>query len=92
MPFGWFDLNWAWTGLAASAGLFVLLFLTDVFRADLGRSRWFDPVWLGLYGDAGAIRPIVSARRRLEETAAIHAEGGARFGNIAIAVDEASAR
>lgn len=44
--FGWFDYAWPWIGLCFAAVLLVLLFATDLLRADAGRSRWQDTRWL----------------------------------------------
>lgn len=46
MQWTWFDLNWAWIGLALSTALLLLLFTTNIFRSELSLSRWRDPIWL----------------------------------------------
>lgn len=53
MPgWSWFDLNFPWIGGAAAAVLLVALFGTNRLRADPGRSRWRDHMWLSWMGMA----------------------------------------
>lgn len=44
--FGWFDYAWPWLGLCFAGVIVVLLFGTDLLRADARRPRWRDPRWL----------------------------------------------
>ncbi|TCU54700.1 uncharacterized protein with HXXEE motif [Novosphingobium sp. PhB57] len=46
MGWSWFDIHWCWIGLAISAALLTLLFGTNIFRGNIGISRWRDPLWL----------------------------------------------
>lgn len=48
----WFESNFQWIGGAAAAILLVLLFGTNLLRADQGKSRWRDPTWLSWMGMA----------------------------------------
>lgn len=51
MPgWNWFALNFQWIGGAAAALLLVLLFCTNLLRADLSGSRWRDYTWLSWLG------------------------------------------
>lgn len=44
--FGWFDYAWPWIGAGFAAILLLLLFGTDLLRAETGHSRWRDTRWL----------------------------------------------
>ncbi len=51
MPnWSWFDLNFPWIGGATAVALLVLLFATNVLRADPSKSRWHDYTWLSWMG------------------------------------------
>ena len=43
---GWFEVNFPWIGAVAAAVLLVLLFGTNLLRADPSKSRWRDYTWL----------------------------------------------
>lgn len=51
MPnWSWFDLNFPWVGGVAAVVLIILLFGTNLLRADQGKSRWRDYTWLSWLG------------------------------------------
>ncbi|QIF02717.1 HXXEE domain-containing protein [Roseimicrobium sp. ORNL1] len=46
----WFYLNFPWIGGAAAIVLLILLFCTNLLRADQSRPRWLDYTWLSWMG------------------------------------------
>lgn len=53
MPgWNWFESNFQWIGGAAAVVLLILLFCTDLLRADPDKSRWRDYTWLSWMGMA----------------------------------------
>ena len=50
MQFSKFFLVWPWIGLGFFISIMILAFGTNLFRSDLGKSRWFDPAWLAWLG------------------------------------------
>lgn len=52
MHFSKFFLVWPWIGLGFFISIMILAFGTNLFRSDLGKSRWYDPAWLAWLGAA----------------------------------------